>query len=117
DLASANLEAHGRLLSQVRIQASAGQVTDADVAQAVSRAAFAEATLAERLGGLAAAIAVYVERVGEAPAALVEQDLPQGSRPADETDALAIALAQHPSLRTGRAIVAGSLAEVGVAES
>jgi adhesin transport system outer membrane protein len=116
-IASTNLEVHRRLLAQVRVQAAAGQVTDADVAQARARAAFAEATLAERLGGLAAAIAVYVERVGGAPEDLAEVDVPNGLRPAGEGDAVALALEQHPSLAIGRATVAGSTAEVGVAES
>ena len=117
EIASTNLAVHRRLLSQVRVQAAAGQVTDADEAQARARAAFAEATLAERLGGLATAIAVYVERVGAAPENLAEVDLPAGLRPAAEVDAVAVALEQHPSLTIGRAIVAGSTAEVGIAES
>lgn len=116
-LAADNLEAHRRLLGQVRAQASAGQVTDADVAQARARAAFAEATLAERLGGLAQAVAAYVERVGGAPDELLEQDVPAGQRPTDEGAALAIGLAQNPSLAIGRAALAGSAAEVGIAQS
>lgn len=116
-VAAANLESHRRLLGQVQVQAAGGQVTDADLAQARARAAFAEAALAERLGGLARAIAVYVERVGAAPDGLVEQDAPQDLRPAGESDAIELALAGHPSLAVGRAMVAGGTAEVGVAES
>ncbi len=114
-IASTNLEVHRRLLRQVRVQAAAGQVTDADVSQAVAREALAEATLAERLGGLAIAVATFVERVGAAPDALQEQEAPQRLRPASEADAIATALAGHPALATGRAAVAVSDAEVGVA--
>lgn len=116
-IADKNLQAHRRLLQQVRVQAAAGQVTDADVAQAVARAALAEAMLAERLGALASAVATYVETIGGPPEGLQEQDAPQRLRPASEAEAIETALAGHPSLATGRAAVAASDAEVGAASS
>jgi adhesin transport system outer membrane protein len=117
DIAAKNLEALRRLYGQVRQLGSGGRLTEADVAQAATRVALAEADLAERLGGLATAVARYVAVVGAPPAALVEPLLPQDLRPASEADAVAAALESHPSLLAAKAELAERQADIKSAES
>jgi len=117
DIATKNLEALRRLYGQVRQLGSGGRLTEADVAQAATRVALAEADLAERLGGLATAIARYVAVVGAAPDTLVEPLLPVDLRPASEADAVAAALEHHPSLVAAEAELAERRADVESAES
>jgi adhesin transport system outer membrane protein len=117
DIAAQNLQALRRLYGQVRELGSGGRLTQADVAQAATRVALAEADLAERLGGLAAAVARYVAVVGVPPAALTEPLLPLDLRPASEADAVAAALESHPSLLAAQAELTERQADVKSAES
>jgi len=116
-IAADNLEVLRRLASQVRRLTSGGRLTEADVAQASTRVALAEADLAERLGLLAAAVARYVAVVGVAPEDLAEPLLPIDLRPANEAEAVALALAGHPSLLAPAAEAAERQAGVKEAES
>ena len=117
DIAADNLKVLRRLYGQVRELGAGGRLTDADVAQAKTRVALAEADLADRLGTLAAAIARYVAVVGVAPDNLTAPTLPVDLRPATEAEAVAAALESHPSLIAKDAAVAERQADIKKAES
>ncbi len=66
-IAEDNIDAHERLLSNVRQLVNSGRASDSDVAQAEARLALAEANLENRKGELRDAETRYFRSVGEAP--------------------------------------------------
>jgi len=97
DLTQENLNALVEISRQIRELAQSGRGTGADVDQADSRVAQGRASIEQRKGENNAAIARYIEVVGEVPTDLVLPDAPQYQRPASVEEAIAFALAHHPS--------------------
>jgi adhesin transport system outer membrane protein len=97
DITQENLNALAEIAGQIRELAQAGRGTGSDVDQADSRVYQGRAAIELRKGENNAAIARYIEVVGEVPVDLVLPDAPQYQRPTSEEEAVAFALAHHPS--------------------
>ncbi|GLI94034.1 TolC family outer membrane protein [Methylocystis echinoides] len=94
-----------------------GEVTRTDVAQAESALAEAQSDLAAAFGALENSMSVYVQVVGDEPKVLKPAPSLDAYLPALRDEAIAIALAEHPSVVAGFHQIDAASAAVKVAES
>ncbi len=117
DITQDNLTALIDIAGQIRQLAQGGRGTGSDVDQADSRVAQGRAALEQRKGENNTAIARYIEVVGEVPVDLVQPAVPQYQRPTSEEEAVAFALAHHPSAQASQAFYKSRKADAKAAEA
>ena len=105
-----NLDAHRRIHDMIRQRAEAGVGRRADVDQAQSRLALAQANLRSEESSLRDAQVTYARIIGAPPGSLARPTAADGDLRLAEKDTLATALANHPAIR-------GAEADVEVAEA
>ena len=98
ELRENNLRVLGRQLEAIRDRFEVGEVTRTDVSQAEARLAGAQAGLISGLGQLETSKAGYERVIGKIPEMLRRPE-PLTGMPADEQEAVAIALERAPALR------------------
>lgn len=102
-LAEANVREHLSVVDRVRRRAEAGGGSEADVNQAESRLALAEATLDQFQGILRRSNAAYLEVIGAEPGELVRPLSLTDRVPPSEEHAIDEAVANNPTLRAASA--------------
>ncbi len=117
DITQDNLALLMDIAGQIRELAQGGRGTGSDVDQADSRVAQGRAALEQRKGENNAAIARYIEVVGEMPVDLVLPAVPHYQRPTSEEQAVAFALANHPSGLASQAFYKSRKADAKAAEA
>lgn len=102
-IAQDNVRQHRLTLELVEQKAAGGAATTADVQQAESRLAAAEATLTEVNARLRDADFTYARVIGEEPKDLVRPSAPAWALPNTLEDAVALALRNNPTAAVTRA--------------
>ena len=102
-LAEQNAREHGSVVERVRRRAEAGGGSEADVKQAESRLALAQATLEQFQGILRRSGAPYLEVIGAEPGELVRPLVLTDLVPPSEDHAVDEAVANNPALRAASA--------------
>ncbi|MDD9901094.1 MAG: TolC family outer membrane protein [Alphaproteobacteria bacterium] len=97
-IAGANVSDHVKILDTIKTGASAGTVTEGDVAQAQARLAQARATTASTEQDLRTAEALFIEKVGEMPGDMAFPEVPRDALPATVEDGVRLALTNSPTL-------------------
>lgn len=97
-IARANVQDHQKILDTIQTGASAGTVTEGDVAQANARLAQARATTSSTEQDLRAAEALFIQKVGETPGQMAFPDVPRDKLPASIDDAVRMAVTNSPTL-------------------
>ncbi len=110
-IAQANVDDHLRILNKIQEGASAGTVTDGDLAQANARLAQAKATVSSINEDLRRAESLFVQKTGDFPGSLVFPDVPRSSLPASVEDAVRTAITASPTLAVFEADVDVAKAE------
>ncbi|CAG2156094.1 Outer membrane efflux protein BepC [Cupriavidus yeoncheonensis] len=105
-IAMANVEVHQHIHEQIRTGAENGVLRRADLYQAESRLAQAQASLRAEQGSLQEAMVSYLRVVGAPPRDLLRPSSLAGALPATEGEAMRVAYASHPSLNAGQADIA-----------
>ncbi|SPA51566.1 TolC family outer membrane protein [Cupriavidus taiwanensis] len=113
----ANLQAHQHIHDQIRLGVDNGVLRRADLFQAESRLALAQASLRAEEGALQDAVAAFVRVVGAAPQRLSRPGSLTGVLPASEQEAQQVASASHPALGAGQADIAEAEAARSLARS
>lgn len=116
-IARANVDDHLRILGTIRTGASAGTVTEGDVAQANARLAQARATTSSVQEALRNAESLFIQKVGEMPGDMAFPEVPRESLPATVEDAVRDAMTNSPTLRILEADIDVSKAEFKAAHS
>jgi len=112
-----NLKAHERTHDQIKLRSDSGIGRRSDFEQTVGRLALARSNLLAEETNLKDAEANYRRVVGLAPDQLSMPELPESSLPASSDEALKIALANHPTLKSAEADVAATEAQHRAAKS
>ncbi|MBP0624724.1 TolC family outer membrane protein [Cupriavidus consociatus] len=102
----ANLEAHQHIYDQIRLGADNGVLRRADLYQAESRLALAQANLRAEEGALQDAMTAFLRVVGTPPQRLSRPESLAAVLPATEPEAQRVANASHPALGAGQADIA-----------
>lgn len=102
DEATDSLEAHRRIHTRIGRLSESGVGRRADLNQAESRLALANANLRQEQASLADAEISYVRLVGAQPDALAIPVLPESTLPQTQALALEAALDGHPALKSAR---------------
>lgn len=113
----ANLQAHQHIHDQIRLGADNGVLRRADLFQAESRLALAQASLRAEEGALQDAVAAFQRVVGATPQGLSRPDSLAAMLPASEREAQQLASASHPALGAGQADIAEAEAARSLARS
>lgn len=113
----ANLQAHQHIYDQIRLGADNGVLRRADLFQAESRLALAQASLRAEEGALQDAVAAFLRVVGATPQRLSRPDTLAAVLPASEREAQQLASAGHPALGAGQADIAEAEAARSLARS
>ncbi|WP_427306301.1 TolC family outer membrane protein [Cupriavidus sp. H39] len=113
----ANLEAHQHIYDQIRLGADNGVLRRADLFQAESRLALAQANLRAEQGALQDAVAAFLRVVGATPQRLSRPDSLATMLPASEREAQQVASASHPALGAGQSDIAEAEAARELARS
>ncbi|SOY67482.1 Type I secretion outer membrane protein, TolC/prtF family [Cupriavidus taiwanensis] len=113
----ANLQAHQHIYDQIRLGADNGVLRRADLFQAESRLALAQASLRAEEGALQDAVAAFLRVVGATPQRLSRPDSLAAVLPASEREAQQLASASHPALGAGQADIAEAEAARSLARS
>lgn len=108
--ATDNLSAHQRIYQQIKLLTEGGVGRRADLDQAESRLALAQAHLRQEQSSLKDAEVSYRRLVGAPPKALRLPELLDKHLPTSETAAIDAALAGHPSVKSAEADVAFAIA-------
>jgi len=104
-IAENNIEAHERLLDNVRRLVDSGRASDSDVTQAESRLALAEANLENRKGELRDAETRYFRSIGEAPGDLDPVAVSTSPGDIDIEGQVQQAVRLNPELAVARALI------------
>lgn len=112
ELNERNIEAHRRILGQVRDLERGQAAGIGDVRQAEGRLATAEDNVASARGTLANALATYERIVGERPGELEAGPPPVGALPGSPEEAAAAASVRSPSVLAAAASVDAATAEL-----
>lgn len=113
----ANLEAHQHIYDQIRLGADNGVLRRADLYQAESRLALAQANLRAEQGALQEAVTAFLRVVGAPPQGLSRPESLAAVLPATEREAMLVAGASHPALGAGQADIAEAEAARSLARS
>lgn len=113
----ANLQAHQHIFDQIRLGADNGVLRRADLFQAESRLALAQASLRAEEGALQDAMAAFLRVVGATPQRLSRPDSFAAVLPATEREAQQVASGSHPALGAGQADIAEAEAARSLARS
>ncbi len=97
-ISRANVQDHQKILDTIQTGASAGTVTEGDVAQANARLAQARATTSQTEQDLRSAEALFIQKVGETPGQMSFPDVPRDKLPANIDDAVRLAITNSPTL-------------------
>lgn len=97
-IARANVEDHNKILEKIRTGASAGTVTQGDVAQATARQAQSRATATSTEEALRQAEALFIRKVGDTPGNMSFPAVPRDKLPASIDDAVREAVTRSPTL-------------------
>ena len=97
-IATANVDDHLRILHKIEEGASAGTVTDGDMAQAQARLAQARATVVSIEEDLRRAESLFSQKTGVFPGSLIFPEVPRGQLPPSVEDAVRIAVTNSPTL-------------------
>lgn len=116
-LAEDNVRLHELTLDLVAKKAAGGAATIADVQQAQSRLATAEATLEDARARLLDADATYFRVVGEDPKELSRPVPPVWALPDAVEDAIGVALQNNPTISVAKADLQSAVAEYSGTES
>ncbi|BDB28968.1 TolC family outer membrane protein (plasmid) [Cupriavidus sp. P-10] len=116
-IAEANLEVHQHIQDQIRLGADNGVLRRADLYQAESRLALAQANLRAEQGALQDAVAAFLRVVGAPPQRLTRPESLAAVLPATEPEAQRVANASHPALGAGQADIAEAQAARSLARS
>jgi len=117
DLARTNLEAHERTHDQIQLRSERGVGRRSDMEQSSGRVALAKSNLISEESNLRDAETGYIRVVGIAPDALIDPESPEGKLPADLDEALSIAVANHPTLKSAKADVESANAQHATANA
>lgn len=118
EIAQANVAAHEKLVALVRTRVNAGVGKGADLDQAQGRLASAQLVLASDVGALGEASARFQRSaLIPAPTHLGPLQMAASTLPASQADALALAVAAAPSLRSAAENGAAIHAELRVRQS
>ncbi len=115
--AKENLKAHERTYDQIKLRSDSGIGRKSDLEQTIGRLALARSNLLAEETNLKDAEANYLRVVGQMPDKLSMPVLPESSLPASSDEALKIALANHPTLKSAEADVAATEAQHRAAKS
>ncbi|MEW7981494.1 MAG: TolC family outer membrane protein, partial [gamma proteobacterium symbiont of Phacoides pectinatus] len=110
-LAEENLQAHKRIFDQIERRSQTGVSRMADLDQITGRLALAESNLVASRNNVTEADANYRRVVGDGPSDLSRPAEPGAALPATVDDAVAIALANHPTLKSAQADVDSAVAQ------
>ncbi len=97
-IARSNVEDHMKILGTIETGASAGTVTEGDVAQANARVAQARATSSSTEQDLRRAEALFIQKVGDVPGDMAFPDIPRDKLAATLDEAIRMAITQSPTL-------------------
>ncbi|WP_456385987.1 TolC family outer membrane protein [Desulfolithobacter sp.] len=117
ELARENLVLHQRISDQIRLRSESGISTRTDMEQITGRLALAQANEIIARTNLMDAKTSYQALVGHLPGKLVQPPHLDQELPTDLEKAQAMALRQHPSLKSAEADLAASQARARVAKS
>jgi adhesin transport system outer membrane protein len=110
-LSEQNLKAHERTLGQIQLRLEAGVGNRVDLKQVTARRASADASRIADLVNLKDVESKYLHTVGQpAPASLTAVEPPK-KLPASLSDAMDVALAEHPTLRSADADIDAAAAQ------
>ena len=98
EAAKANQQQHDEVVKLIRKKGESGMSSDADIAQAEGRLVLAEANLITTQAALRDAQAAYRRIVGNLPERFDNPPVPE-ALPADLSEALGLAVEQHPALK------------------
>ncbi len=112
-----NLEAHRKFQSRVKSRVAGGKSPEAELVQARARVASAEASLIDAKARHIDAQSLFVSVVGEAPGRLAPATSPDAHLPGSVEEAVALAVANAPSLSALRHDALAAEAAIGTAES
>lgn len=110
-IARANVDDHSKILGTIQTGASAGTVTEGDVAQANARLAQARATLASTEQDLRQAEALFIQKVGDTPGDMAFPEIPRDKLPATVEDAVREAVTNSPTLAVFESDIKVAMAE------
>lgn len=116
NLTQANLEAHERVYEQIKLRSESGVGRRADLEQAQARLSLAQANLASAEANLREAKIQFQRVVGDVPGGLERPGIPQGM-PASDDEAIAVAVSNHPLLRSAAADIEATRAQTRAGES
>ncbi|MDT8311094.1 MAG: TolC family outer membrane protein [Methylophaga sp.] len=105
ELAQDNLEAHQRTHDQIILRSERGVGRRADVDQSLGRLALAETNLMAEQSNLRDAETNYLRVVGVMPTSLSDPESPASLIPPSVEEAIAIAINNHPTLKSANADV------------
>ncbi len=111
DLAVTNLEAHERTHDQIKLRSEYGVGRKADMDQSEGRLALAKANLVAEQSNLADAEIIYSRVVGIEAKNLTDPASPRSLLPETLDEAIALALENHPVLKSATADVESSNAQ------
>jgi adhesin transport system outer membrane protein len=117
DLATTNFEAHERTHDQIKLRSERGVDRRADLDQSQGRLALARANLIAEQSNLRDAETNYLRVVGVSPETLSDPASPVSLIPSSLDEAIASALASHPTLKSAEADVESAHAQYETAQS
>jgi adhesin transport system outer membrane protein len=117
EIAQDNVEIHREILNQVQDRLDRGAGSSADVSQTRARLFQAQNTVEQRKQNLRDAIASFQRFVGRAPGDLEDPSLSMESLPANERQALDVAVKQNPRVKRRQAQVEAAQSRIGVEAS
>jgi adhesin transport system outer membrane protein len=117
DLATTNFEAHERTHDQIKLRSERGVDRRADLDQSQGRLSLARANLIAEQSNLRDAETNYLRVVGVSPETLSDPASPVSLIPSSLDEAIATALASHPTLKSAEADVQSAHAQYETAQS
>jgi adhesin transport system outer membrane protein len=117
DLAATNFEAHERTHDQIKLRSERGVDRRSDLDQSQGRLALAKANLIAEQSNLRDAETNYLRVVGVSPETLSDPASPVSLIPSSLDEAIATALASHPTLKSAEADVQSAHAQYETAQS
>jgi adhesin transport system outer membrane protein len=117
DLATMNFEAHERTHDQIKLRSERGVDRRADLDQSQGRLSLARANLIAEQSNLRDAETNYLRVVGVNPETLSDPASPVSLIPSSLDEAIATALASHPTLKSAEADVQSAHAQYETAQS
>jgi adhesin transport system outer membrane protein len=116
DLTQKNLDVHKTTYEQIKMRADSGVGRKADMEQAMARLALAQANMASADANLREANIQFLKVVGDSPVDLVKPAEPEGV-PVSLDDAVGVAVANNPILRSANEDIEAARAQTRAAES